>query len=71
MTSTNHDGIIDDNRVYTTKALAVILGYKQARSCENACEQIGCPVKRIGAKSLVSGYEFRLALEAWDGTDES
>jgi hypothetical protein len=69
MASTPHDGIIDDDRVYTTKALALLMGYKQARSAEEQCEKIGCKVKRLGAKSFVSGYEFRLAIEAWDGKE--
>lgn len=66
MASTPHDGIFDDDRVYTTKALALLLGYKQARSAEEMCEKIGCKVKRLGAKSMVTGYEFRIALERWD-----
>ncbi len=68
--STPHDGIVYDHCVYTTKALAVIMGYKQARSAETQLEKIGCDIKRLGAKSFVSGYEFRLAIEAWKGEEE-
>lgn len=70
MTNTPHDGIIYDDRVYTTKALALLLGYKQHRQAADLCTKIGCKVKRIGAKSLVTGYEFRIALERWDDEPE-
>ena len=59
-----HDGIIYDYCTYTTKRLAKIIGYKQARSAEEACNRMGVPVRRLGAKALVSGYEFRKGLEA-------
>lgn len=63
MATTSREGIIYDNCVYTTKALALIMGYRQARTAEAQLEKIGCDVKRVGVKSFVSGYEFRLAIE--------
>ena len=70
MASTPHDGIIDDDRVYTMQALALLLGYRQARSAEEICEKLGCTVKRVGRQSLITGYEFRLSVERFEGVIE-
>ncbi|QEG40398.1 hypothetical protein [Roseimaritima ulvae] len=63
MASTIHDGIVDDDRVYTTEALARIFGVKQARTVELWLEQMECPIKHFGSRTFVSGHEFRLAVE--------
>lgn len=56
-------GITDDSRCYTIKALAELLGYRQARSLERLLLEIQCPVRKLGGKKLVSGKQFRLAIE--------
>lgn len=63
MAGTIHDGIVDDDRVYTTQALARIFGIKQPRTVEKWLEQMGCPMKAFGSRVFVSGHEFRLAIE--------
>ena len=50
-------------RCYTIKALAELLGYRQARSLERLLLEIQCPVRKLGGKKLVSGKQFRLAIE--------
>jgi hypothetical protein len=60
-----HDGIVDDTKVYSTVALARIFGVKQPRSIEEWCKQLGCPVKSLGRTRVVSGHEFRLAVERY------
>lgn len=67
MGGTTHDGIVDDDRVYTTTALARILGVKQERTIETWLTKLGCPVKRMGSRVFVSGYEFRLSIERYSG----
>lgn len=57
------EGSIEDGRVYTTQALAELLGYRQSRTLERYLLEIECPVRRLGGKKLVSGRQFRLALE--------
>lgn len=57
------EGSIEDGRVYTTQALAELLGYRQSRTLERHLLEIECPVRRLGGKKLVSGRQFRLALE--------
>lgn len=56
-------GIIEDARVYTVQSLAEALGFRQSRSMERLLEEINCPVRRLGKKKLVSGRQFRLAVE--------
>ena len=70
MSNVSHDGIIDDDRVYTTEALATLLGYSKAESAERCCRTIGCRVKRVGRRAFVSGHEFRLALERFEPSDD-
>lgn len=57
------DGVTEDARVYTVKALAELLGYRQSRSLERLLHEIRCPVRKLGGKKLVSGKQFRLAIE--------
>ena len=56
-------GIIEDSKSYTTKALAEILGYKQCRSVDKLLRDISCPVFSSGNRKIISGKQFRLALE--------
>ena len=56
-------GFIEDTKTYTLQGLSEALGYKQARTVERLLEQINCPVVRLGAKRVVSGKQFRLAVE--------
>ena len=56
-------GIIEDNKTYTLSAIAEALGYKQTRSVERLLSRIGCPVVSLGGKKLISGTQFRLAVE--------
>jgi hypothetical protein len=56
-------GIIDDSKSYTTKALAELLGYRQCRSVDKLLRDISCPVFSSGNRKIVSGKQFRLALE--------
>ena len=56
-------GIIDDSRTYTLSGLAEALGYRQPRSVERLLRQIECPIVSLGSKKLVSGRQFRLAIE--------
>lgn len=56
-------GIIDDSKSYTTKALAEILEYRQCRSVDKLLREINCPVFTSGNRKIVSGLQFRLALE--------
>jgi hypothetical protein len=56
-------GLIEDGRVYTTQALASVLGYRQSRTLERLLIEIECPVRKLGGKKLVSGKQFRLAIE--------
>jgi aminopeptidase N len=65
MAGTIHDGIVDDDRVYTTQALARIFGIKQPRTVERWLEQMGCPMKTFGSRVFVSGHEFRLSIERY------
>ena len=64
-------GSVEDGRVYTTHALAHILGYRQSRTLERYLFEIECPVRRLGGKKLVSGKQFRLALERTSCTKTS
>jgi len=57
------DGIIDDSRTYTLTGLSSVLGYRQLRSVERLLVEIECPVVVLGNKKLVSGRQFRLAIE--------
>lgn len=57
-------GIIDDSRTYTMTGLSLVLGYRQARSVERLLIEIECPVVVLGKKKLVSGRQFRLAIES-------
>jgi hypothetical protein len=56
-------GIINDDRTYTVQSLAELLGFRQSRSLERLLQEINCPVMRLGKKKLVSGRQFRLAVE--------
>lgn len=56
-------GTVDDSKSYTIQALADTLGYKQARSVERLLREICCPVFSIGKRKMVSGRQFREALE--------
>jgi hypothetical protein len=57
-------GIVEDNRVYTIATLAEVLGYRQSRRLEQLLIEIECPIRRLGGKKLVSGKQFRLAIES-------
>jgi hypothetical protein len=56
-------GPVDDSKSYTIQALAENLGYKQARSVERLLREICCPVFSMGNRKLISGKQFREALE--------
>jgi len=56
-------GYIEDSKTYTLQALSEALGYRQSRTVERLLEKINCPVVRLGAKRLISGKQFRLAVE--------
>ena len=56
-------GIIEDTKTYTLQGLSEALGYKQVRTVERLLGEINCPVVRLGAKRLISGKQFRLAVE--------
>lgn len=56
-------GIVEDSRTYTLAGLAESLGYRQTRSVERLLREIECPVVVLGNKKLVSGRQFRLAVE--------
>lgn len=56
-------GEIVDSKTYTIAALAVALGYRQTRTLERLLSEISCPVTRLGTKRVVSGHQFRLAVE--------
>lgn len=56
-------GIINDDRTYTVQSLADLLGFRQTRSLERLLQEIDCPVTRLGKKKLISGKQFRLAVE--------
>ena len=56
-------GTIDDSKSYTLEALSEHLGYKQRRSVERFLRQISCPVFSSGNRKLISGRQFREALE--------
>jgi hypothetical protein len=59
-----HDGIIDASKVYTTKALARILGFRQARTVEEKLRTRGVEVDDWGrGATLVSGQLVLLAIE--------
>jgi len=60
----NSMGIIEDNKTYTLPAIAEALGYRQSRTLERLLFEIECPVKQLGGKKLVSGKQFRLAIES-------
>lgn len=68
MAGTIYDGIIDDDRVYTTAAIARIMGVKQTRTVEGWLVEMECPMKPFGSRVFVSGHEFRLAIERCAGT---
>jgi len=57
-------GIVEDSKTYTLAAIADALGYRQTRSVERLLHRIGCPVVSLGGKKLISGLQFRLAVEA-------
>lgn len=58
------DGIIDADRVYTTKALARVLGFRQARTIEERLRQRGIETDAWGNGCvLVSGRTVQLAIE--------
>lgn len=63
MAQATHDGIIDDDRVYTTHALARIFGVKGTDTIERWLAELECPVVPLGTRRIVSGYTFRLAIE--------
>ena len=56
-------GVIEDSKSYTVKALGELLGYKQTRSVDKLLRDISCPVFSSGNRKIVSGKQFRLALE--------
>jgi len=56
-------GVIEDNKTYTLSAIADALGYRQNRHVEKLLHRIGCPVVSLGGKKLISGTQFRLAVE--------
>jgi hypothetical protein len=59
-----HDGIIDAEKVYSTQALAKILGFKQARTVEEKLRERGVWVDLWGSGvTLVSGKDIQLAIE--------
>lgn len=55
--------VVEDGRTYTLDSLAETLGYRQGRTLERKLLEIGCPIRRLGAKKLISGKQFRLAIE--------
>ncbi len=55
--------IVEDGKTYTLDSLAETLGYRQGRTLERKLLEIGCPIRRLGAKKLISGKQFRLAIE--------
>ena len=63
MAQSTHDGIIDDDRVYTTHALARVFGVKGNDTIDRWLADLDCKVVRIGSRTFVSGHEFRLAIE--------
>ena len=56
-------GTIEDSKSYTIQALAENLGYKQIRSVERILSEIRCPVVALGNRKIISGKQFREALE--------
>ena len=58
------DGAIEDSATYTLEGLAEILGFRQTRTLERLLIEIECPIRRLGRKKLVSGRQFRLAIES-------
>jgi hypothetical protein len=66
-----HDGIIDGDRTYTTRALARILGFKQARTIEDRLRARGIGVDDWGHGTvLVSGKTVQLAIERSSECDD-
>lgn len=64
MAAAEHDGIIDSERVYSTRALARILGYRQARTIEQILRDRGVEIDYWGkGVTLVSGKTLQLAIE--------
>jgi hypothetical protein len=75
-----HHGIIEDNVVYTTKALARIILEKEeyvtekgsgarlkpvdAETINSHLRALKCPATPLGRTVYVSGLHFRLAIEA-------
>ena len=56
-------GSIEDFKAYTIHSLAESLGYKQTRSVERLLREIRCPVFSSGKSKIISGKQFREALE--------
>jgi len=56
-------GFVEDGATYTLSALADALGYRQSRSLKRLLNQAGVPIVVLGRKKLVSGKQFRLAME--------
>ena len=62
--ASEHDGIIDSERSYSTRALARILGFKQARTIEEKLCERGVEIDPWGnGVKMVSGKIIQLAIE--------
>jgi|DEB0MinimDraft_10_1074344.scaffolds.fasta_scaffold09001_3 hypothetical protein len=54
---------VEDSITYTLDGLADALGFRQTRTLERLLIEIECPIRNFGRKKLVSGKQFRLAIE--------
>jgi len=62
--SSEHDGIIDSERVYSTRALARIFGIQQARTIEQKLRERGVELDHwTRGLNLVSGKTLQMAIE--------
>jgi hypothetical protein len=69
--SDEHDGIIDSEKSYTTKALARIVGVKQARTVENKLRERSVEMDFWGNGIVfVSGKTVQMAIERNSKCDE-
>lgn len=62
--ASEHDGIIDSERVYSTHALARILGIQQTRTVEQKLRERGIETDHwTRGLNLISGKTLQLAIE--------
>ena len=67
-----HFGVIESNKVYSTKTLAMMLGYKQARTLEQKLREREIPMDYWGhGVMMVSGQAIQLAVERLSEPRES